>query len=234
MARFGPAAPLLGALAALLLLVAGCNTTAAPASSSTAPATVTGPTDNASANPPAPAAEPTTPSEPASVPEPAPAPAPEPMAVTPAPAPAATTAPEPMPAPEPVAAPKPVPVVTAKPASITGSEESSTMFDNFTAYITAVDGQSVKAGRSGWNTALPLAAGPRRLAVAFMRGVFTAQADLTFTARPAAAYQLKFATDAQIFGKSSYCEFWIVDARTGEKVIEPTRVPLTKVEAEAH
>ena len=130
----------------------------------------------------------------------------------------------------PAPAPKSVPVVVAKPAAITGSEESSTMFDNFTAYIAAIDGQPVAAGRTGWNTPLPLPAGPRRLTVAFIRGVFTAQTDVQFQARAEAAYQLKFATDAQIFGKSSYCEFWIVDTATGEKVLAPTRVPLTKLE----
>jgi len=105
------------------------------------------------------------------------------------------------------------------------------MFDNFTAYVTAIDGKTVAAGRTGWNVPLPLPAGPRRLTVAFARGQFAAQADMQFFARPEAIYQLKFATDAQIFGKSSYCEFWIVDTATGEKVLAPTRVPLTKLEA---
>ena len=105
------------------------------------------------------------------------------------------------------------------------------MFDNFTAYVGAVDGRTVAAGREGWNSALPLPAGPRRLTVNFIRGTFTAQADLQFQARPEAVYQLKFATDAQIFGKNSYCEFWIVDTATGENVVAPTRVPLAKQES---
>jgi hypothetical protein len=180
MACFRPAAPIVGALAALLLLGAGCTTPTSPATEprSGPSATLTG------SNEPAPA-------------------------------------------------PKPAPVVVAKPATITGSEETSTMFDNFTAYVAAIDGRPVEAGRAGWNTPLTLPAGPRRLSVAFMRGVFTAQADITFDARPEAIYQLKFATDAQIFGKSSYCEFWLIDTATGEKVVAPTRVPLTKVEPAA-
>jgi len=175
MACSRPAAVLAGALAALLLLAAGCTT---PTDSKPGPAT-----------------------------------------------PSAMTGPE-----SSAPAPKPAPVVVAKPASITGSEETSTMFDNFTAYVAAIDGQPVAAGRTGWNTPLPLPAGPRRLTVAFIRGVFTAQADVNFPARPEAVYQLKFATDAQIFGKSSYCEFWIVDTATGEKVLAPTRVPLAKAD----
>jgi len=104
------------------------------------------------------------------------------------------------------------------------------MFDNFTAYITAIDGQPVEAGRAGWNTPLTLPAGPRRLAVSFVRGVFTAKADVQFTARPEAVYQLKFSTDAQVFGKNSYCEFWVIDTATGDKAVPATRVPLTKLE----
>jgi len=125
---------------------------------------------------------------------------------------------------------KAVPVIVAKPAAITGSEESSTMFDNFTAYVAAIDGHPVAAGRAGWNTSLTLPAGPRRLTVVFIRGVFTAQAEVQIQALPEAAYRLKFATDAQVFGKNSYCEFWIEDTATGEKVLAPTRVPLTKLE----
>jgi hypothetical protein len=125
---------------------------------------------------------------------------------------------------------KPAPAVVAKPASIRGSEESSTMFDNFTAFVAAVDGRPVAAGRAGWSNPLALPAGPRRLTVTFIRGAFTAQTDLNFQARSGAIYELKFATDAQIFGKSSYCEFSIVETATGENVIGPTRVPLTKLE----
>jgi hypothetical protein len=121
-------------------------------------------------------------------------------------------------------------VVEAKPATISGTEESSTMFDNFTAYVAAVDGEPVPAGREGWNTPLAIKSGPRRLTLAFVRGAFTAKADVQLMARPDAAYQVKFASDAQIFGKSSYCEFWIIDTATGEKALAPTRAPLAKVE----
>ncbi len=104
------------------------------------------------------------------------------------------------------------------------------MFDNFTAYVAAIDDAPVAAGRAGWQTPLRLKAGPRTLTVAFVRGVFTAHADVRIRARSGAAYELKFGTDAQVFGKSSYCEFWIVDTATGEKVLAPTRAPLIKIE----
>ena len=124
----------------------------------------------------------------------------------------------------------PAPVVELPPASIRGSEETSTMLDNFTVFIAAVDGEPVAAGRAGWNAALPLKAGPRRLTLAFVRGVFTAQADVQLTAASEASYEVKFASDAQLFGKNSYCEFWIVDAATGLPVTARVRTSLTRVE----
>lgn len=123
----------------------------------------------------------------------------------------------------------PTPVVEVKPATLTGSEESSTMFDNLTAYVAAVDGKTVAGGREGWKTPLTLAAGPHVLTVEFTRGVFFARAGLQFTARSEGVYQLKFATDAEVFGKNSYCEFWIVDTATGQRVTAPLRMPLTKL-----
>lgn len=103
------------------------------------------------------------------------------------------------------------------------------MFDNFTAFVVAVDGQPVAAGRQGWNTPLSLPPGSHRLKVAFNRGVFAAEAELALSAYPGATYRLKFATDAELFGKNSYCEFWITDNATGESVTPPRRVALTRI-----
>ena len=219
MVCFRPAAPALGALVGILLLAAGCTTPATPAAKPATPSAVTG--TESSLPPSAPAPTPERAPEPAPAPEPTPVPAPEPE-----PKPVAVVVPEPIPE---VAA-KPVPVVATKPASIRGSEESSTMFDNFTAYVAAIDGRPVAAGRAGWSNPLALPAGPRRLTVTFIRGAFTAETDVNIQAKSGAIYQLKFATDAQIFGKSSYCEFSIVETATGENVLAPTRVPLTKLE----
>src|SRR6187402_2240643 len=185
-----PAAPALGALVGILLLVAGCTTPAAPTPRPAAPSAVTG-TESSTPTP-----------APVTAAAPKPTPAPEPT-----PAPAAAPEPKPLPdvIPEPIpeVVAKPAPVAVARPASIRGSEESSTMFDNFTAYVSAVDGRPVAAGRAGWNNPLALPAGARRLTVTFIRGAFIAQTDVNLQARSGAIYQLKFATDAQIFGKSS-------------------------------
>lgn len=143
-----------------------------------------------------------------------------------------TTNPTPAaPAPTPPMPPAAPVVIELPPAHITGSEETSTMLDDFTVFVAAIDGVPVAAGRAGWNTALPLKAGPRRLTVVFNRGVFASQAVIEFTAASEAAYQVKFATDAQLFGKNSYCEFWIVNAATGEPVTARVRAPLNRVEA---
>src|SRR5687768_7587978 len=76
---------------------------------------------------------------------------------TPTPPPtAAATAPVMAPATPPATVAPPAPVVEAKPATITGSEEGSTMFDNLTAYVAEVDGHAVPAGRQGWKSPLSI------------------------------------------------------------------------------
>lgn len=114
-------------------------------------------------------------------------------------------------------------------AHIKGSEQSSVLLDNFTAFVAAVDGQPVAAGRKGWNAPVEIRAGHRRLTVEFIRGVFTAQAELGLDAVADAHYQLKYATDAELFGHNSYCDFWIVDVATGRTLGLVTKAPVTKV-----
>lgn len=115
------------------------------------------------------------------------------------------------------------------PASIRGSQETSTLLDNFTAFITAVDGQAVAAGRQGWDQPVALPPGRHRLAVQFNRGVFLARAELELEARSGAAYELRHASDAQVYGAHSYCEFWVVDLATGEKATAVKRTGLSNV-----
>ena len=103
------------------------------------------------------------------------------------------------------------------PASIRGSQETSALLDNFTVFITAVDGRSIAAGRTGWDRPVPLKPGRHRLTVEFNRGVFLARTELQLDARPGAAYEVRQASDAQVYGSHSYCEFWIVDRATGRK-----------------
>lgn len=101
------------------------------------------------------------------------------------------------------------------------------MLDNFTAFVCTVDGKKIAAGRNGWNLPLGIDAGHRILEVEFNRGVFVARAELELEAAPNAHYELKFATDAQLFGNNSYCNFWVIDATTGQTV---TSIKKTSVE----
>ncbi len=124
--------------------------------------------------------------------------------------------------------PPPAPAIEQPPASIIGSEEKSTLLDNFTVFIATIDGTPVSAGRAGWQSPVSLQAGPRRLQVVFVRGVFTAAAELQLNALSAHAYQVRFATDAQFLGNNSYCEFWIVDTTTGQAATERVRAVLQR------
>ncbi len=122
------------------------------------------------------------------------------------------------------------PAVEAKPAHITGSEEASALLDNFTAFITAIDGQPVAGGRAGWKTPLALRPGSRRLSVEFNRGVFRARSEIALLVVGEANYQLRFDCDAQFLGKNSYCEFWIADTATGQAITPRIRADLTRIE----
>lgn len=113
-------------------------------------------------------------------------------------------------------------------ATIKGSEESSVMLDNFTAFIVAVDRKPVAAGRAGWNTPLELKAGRRELTVEFRRGVFSARTQLVMQAAANASYELKFTTDAELFGKNSFCDFWVVNLTTGQPITGVMKAAIVK------
>ena len=113
-------------------------------------------------------------------------------------------------------------------ARIRGSEESSALFDNFTAFVTAVNGRPAAAGRAGWDTPLEIAAGNHTLTVEFNRGNFIARTDLELAAAADASYELKFATDTNLFGQNSYCDFWIVDLGTGQTVTAVKKASVKK------
>jgi hypothetical protein len=152
--------------------------------------------------------------------------------------PMAATAPAaPLPPSSPVVAP-PAPAVIAPPppladvpaATIVGSEESSTMLDNFTAFVAEIDGVPVAAGREGWNKPLLLKPGLRHLTLGFRRGVFSSQAIVELNVESRASYQVHFTSDAELFGKNSYCEFWIVNVATNQPASTRVRSGLTRIE----
>ncbi|MDI1250543.1 MAG: hypothetical protein PSV13_16905 [Lacunisphaera sp.] len=122
----------------------------------------------------------------------------------------------------------PAVVVPIGTATIKGSEESSVMLDNFTAFISAVDHHPVAAGRDGWNAPLELKAGRHELTVEFKRGVFSARTQLVVEVVAHANYQLRFTSDAELFGKNSFCDFWIVDLATDQPVTGVMKASVVK------
>jgi len=125
----------------------------------------------------------------------------------------------------------PVAPVVAEPvgiATIKGSEESSALLDNYTAFISAVDAKPVAAGREGWATPIELKAGRHQLTVEFRRGVFSARTLLEVDVKAGANYQLKFTSDTELFGKNSYCDFWVVDLATDKPVTGVMKAPVAK------
>ena len=108
-------------------------------------------------------------------------------------------------------------------STIMGSQEDSTFFDDFTAYIIGVDGKRVMSGRKAWSTPLPIQAGQRNITVMFQRGRSKAQADLVLQAVAGEQYQVRFSSDAQLFGANTYCDFWIVNMSTQTAVTEIKR-----------
>jgi hypothetical protein len=104
-------------------------------------------------------------------------------------------------------------------ASIVGSEEHvAILFDNYTAFILAIDGKRVMAGRPGWKTPIVLLAGKHTITAEFNRGVFVARADLELDAKTGGRYLLSFTSDGHGMSQHTYCDFWITDTETKKPV----------------
>jgi len=115
-------------------------------------------------------------------------------------------------------------------ANIRGSEESSMLLDDFTTFVAAIDGVPVPAGRKGWSTPVEINAGGHVLTVEFIRGVFSARSTLELNAVADARYELRFKTDAQLFGHNSFCDFWVVDLATGEIASPVAKASVTRIQ----
>jgi hypothetical protein len=112
---------------------------------------------------------------------------------------------------------------SAATATIRGSQETVPLLDDYTVYVLGVDGKRVMTGRAGWSSALPLVAGKRRIGVAFQRGVLRAQAEIHVDVEPGRAYEVRYATDVQLYGTNSYVDFWVVDLTSGTAVTDVRR-----------
>jgi len=104
-------------------------------------------------------------------------------------------------------------------AVITGSQTPGSWgMDDFTAYVSGVNGKRVMIGRKGWNTPLVIPAEKCLLVAEFQRGVFHTQIELALDAVAGASYELQFSSDVGFNGNNTYCDFWIVDRSTGKAV----------------
>jgi len=200
---------------AAIVFFSGCATTS-PGVASSLPPSAAAPLAPAPGETRTPASEvppaPPTPSSAVDKPTTSPSPASIPTPVPPAPASSPPAIPVALPA-------ATIPVGRA---TIRGSQETSILFDNFTAFVAAVDGKKISGGREGWNVPVSVETGKRILDVEFNRGVFVARSRLELEAMANASYELHYTTDAEVFGQNSFCDFWLVDAGTG-RTVTPVR-----------
>ena len=108
-------------------------------------------------------------------------------------------------------------------AVITGSEVSSPLTHNPTAFVLSVDGKIVMAGKKGWNVPLLVEAGVRIIDVQMSRGEFVSHSYLELNAAAGVHYILMFDSDVGLLGNNTYCDFWFVDAATGRAVTPKQR-----------
>ena len=108
-------------------------------------------------------------------------------------------------------------------ATLMGSQLERILSPDIAVYVQAVDGKQVMTEGDGSNTALPLKAGRRNIAVAFKSGYFYAQAELVLDAVAGRRYQLRFLDGVH---PHAFGDFWIVDLATGEAVAEMRRVAI--------
>ena len=103
-------------------------------------------------------------------------------------------------------------------ATIKGTEKPSTFFDNFTAFLLAIDGKRVMAGRKGWNVPLVIAAGHHTITTEFNRSVYVARTEIDFDAAKGTAYEVRFEGDVALYAGHTYVDFWIVNIASGKPV----------------
>jgi hypothetical protein len=106
---------------------------------------------------------------------------------------------------------------------ILGSQENISYADDFTAFVAGVDGKIVVAGRKGWNDPLALNPGNRRLLVQFNRGVFVSNAVVNLSVAAGESFRLMYSTDVAMYGNNSYCDFWVVETKSGKAVSDVVR-----------
>jgi hypothetical protein len=106
---------------------------------------------------------------------------------------------------------------------IVGSQENMALLDDFTAFVIGVDGKRVMVGRKGWNVPLALMPGNRRLVLEFNHGIFVSNAVMNVPVTLGDSLELRYSTDVAVYGKNSYCDFWVIDSKSGKVVTDIVR-----------
>ncbi len=90
------------------------------------------------------------------------------------------------------------------------------------AFVFAVDGGRVENGRERGSVSVPILPGKRVISLQIGQGNAYARADLTLEAGAGKDYAIRVATDLGARG-NSYCDFWIIDAKTNAVVTKAVR-----------
>jgi len=109
-------------------------------------------------------------------------------------------------------------------ATLTGTQKKSTLFDDYTAFASSIDGKCVMSGRAGWKDPLALSGGSHKIMVKFNQGLSEAHVKLTLQVESGHAYRIAYLDGGgAILGPGSYLDFWIEDLKTGAHVTPAIR-----------
>jgi len=113
-------------------------------------------------------------------------------------------------------------------ATLAGTQRHSAVLDDYTAFVSSVDGKCVMSGRAGWNDALPIAAGAHRITIHFVQGLSEAYVKLPLQAEAGHAYKIGYLDGGgTILGPGSYMDFWIDDLQSNQHVSPAIRSAVT-------
>ena len=111
---------------------------------------------------------------------------------------------------------------------IIGSREPTWFAADLIAFVASVDVKVISGGRERWDRPIRIESGKRRIGAQFSRGIFLARADLEFSAVDGRSYELRHSSDVSPMGGNSYCDFWIIDAKTQAPVSQLVRAPVSR------
>lgn len=115
---------------------------------------------------------------------------------------------------KPIIAYEPI-LLSEQTATIIGSNIPVKIYDDITAYVFAVDGQKVMAGRQSWNTPVTLASGQHAIQVLCQQGSYKYTNIVQLDAQAGAHYQVDFNFNHD---DRYNCRFWIKDGQTTKSV----------------